>query len=143
MKKGLSGLAGRSGSTALGIFVVASLLFPSSPSVLCIAPGRHIAIEDINALCYVPSVISPRPGNPQDSRFDEPGSCNNCTDIFLDTNESGVLPHWVNFVISVQVDAEGLATSLSADLKASPCRSGVVGSTDSPHPASTSVLLRC
>jgi hypothetical protein len=143
MKEGFRGLAGKSGSKATAILVLALLLFPSSYSVLCIAPGNHVAIEDINALCCVSSTISSLRGNQPHSGIEDPGSCNNCTDIFLASNENGALLQSGKFVTPAQVDAECPDKRLSASIFASLWRSGSIERTDLPIPASTSVPLRC
>ncbi len=143
MKQGFRGLTGKNASCALSLLIIALLLFPSSPSVLCIAPGNHVAIEDINAPCCLTSVMPAQPGNSQGGEYYKSDGCNNCTDLLLGANESGALPQLAKFVTSGQVDAECLATCLPAKDSSSPCRSGVPGRTDSPIPASASVPLRC
>ncbi len=143
MKTGFRGLAGSNRSTALGIFVIALLLFPSSSSVLCIAPGNHVAIEDINAPCCVSSAISFPHSNQPDGGFDGQSSCNNCTDLLLASSGNGALPQSGKFVTCVQFNAECPDTCLSAEISASLWPSLTIGSTDFPIPASTSVPLRC
>ncbi len=140
MKKGLRGLTGQNWSSALGIFIIALLLFPSSPSVLCIAPGKHVAIEDANAPCCVSSAVSLRSTNQPNAGFDRPGGCNNCTDLFLASNGNGVLSLSAKVVTASQNDGECLDTCLSADLSA---LLGKIGSTDPLTQAPTPVPLRC
>ncbi len=143
MKRGFRGLAGKKGTNALGILVLALLLFPSSSSVLCIAPGNHVAIEDINALCCAASAFSVPRSNQPNLGWDGQDSCNNCTDLFLAWDGNGALPQSGKFVTSAQVDAECPDTCLPADNSASVFPSRATGSTDSPIPASNSVPLRC
>ena len=74
-------LAARSRNNAVAFIVIVLLLFPSSPSVLCVSPGNHVAFEDINALCYMSSGISDLSGRQPDTGFNGSGSCKNCTDF--------------------------------------------------------------
>jgi hypothetical protein len=60
-----------------------SLLFPGSGSVLCIAPGTHIAIEAINAECCESPRISVPAAHPSNNPLDMTGNCENCVDLFL------------------------------------------------------------
>jgi hypothetical protein len=75
-------------SSGSGFVLIAALLlvFPGSASVLCVAPGGHVAIEDINALCCIPSNVSIPDGGHKDSGFGSPDRCGGCTDIFLTPN---------------------------------------------------------
>jgi hypothetical protein len=134
MKVRFRGLIGKNGSNAFGIFIIALLLFPSSPSVLCIAPGSHVAIEDIGTLCCISYASSPLPDSRPDSTFEEPGSCNDCTDLLQPANGISELPKSGRFVTSIQIDAECLAPCLPAKIPALPFRSGLIGSTVSQIP---------
>ena len=69
------------------IAALAFLLFPSSPSVLCIAPGGHVALEYMNAGCCEGSAFSDR-SNHSTNGFEEAGDCRNCTDLFVTLNAS-------------------------------------------------------
>jgi hypothetical protein len=130
-------------SKIFGLLVILLLLFPSSSSVLCIAPGNHIAIEDINALCC----ISPRtflPSGSQPGRgLNGPIDCNNCTDIFLASNDDGVLSRSETLGAAGRFDAECIKTCFSADVSASLRTSGILGITDAPIPVCSSIPLRC
>jgi hypothetical protein len=66
------------------------MLSPGSASVLCIAPGGHVAIEDLNAPCCESShTSSPAKKQPLD-RFAAAGDCNNCVDLLMTLNEWSV-----------------------------------------------------
>jgi hypothetical protein len=75
-------------SSGNGTLLMATLLlmFPSSASMLCIAPGGHVAIEDINALCCAPFSASAPDESHGINSFGSPDKCSNCTDIFLTPN---------------------------------------------------------
>jgi len=125
------------------LFVIVLLVFPSSSSVLCIAPGSHVAIEDINSLCCVSSDISRPSGSQPHNELSGPSSCNNCTDLFLASNGREVLPQSGNLSAAGQVDEVCLETCLSADISVSLRRSDKIGSAYSPVPVCSSVPLRC
>jgi len=75
-----------------GVFAaVVVLLFPSSASVLCIAPGGHLAVESINATCCAPSTSPASPMRQPDGGLKAPGDCQDCTDLFLTPNGSGAV----------------------------------------------------
>ena len=143
MRKVFGGFAWQVTSNALAFFAMMVLLLPSSPSVLCIAPGSHIAVEDINALCCVSSAISPLSDIQPNSAFDKPGNCRNCTDIPLASNGNGVLSPSGSSAMANPLDAEFLDTTHTADLSASLNRSGQIGSPDAPVPIYPSIPLRC
>ena len=78
-----NGSAGRMSHGTVVILAVISLVFPSSASVLCIAPGGHVAIEDLGAVCCVFSDISYRTEGCTDDAFAATGNCRNCTDYTI------------------------------------------------------------
>jgi hypothetical protein len=141
MKSAVGRLAGKSGCIALGMLVIALLLFPGSPSVLCISPGNHVAIEDVNALCCASFAFSSESGSRLVDGFEKTCGCNNCTDLFLGTNESGALLKSGKFTTRVQMDAACLGTCLSADGPSAPLQAPKMWSADLPNPASAP--LRC
>jgi hypothetical protein len=143
MKRGFGGLAGQIRGNALGLFVVVLLQVPGLSSVLCIAPGSHVAIEDITALCCVSSAISLPSSNHSDNGFDRPGSCKNCTDLFLASNGSGILPQSGNLRTAGPFDAECMEPCLSSDTSVLQGRSVKIWSTDVPISACSSLPLRC
>jgi hypothetical protein len=128
---------------ALVLFVVISLLMPGSFSVLCIAPGSHVAIEDINALCCIsPHIAYPSSTQPN-SAFDQPVNCSHCTDLLLISHESGVLLQSGISTAANPFDADFLSASFSADLANAISQSIENGSLASPIPVCLSISLRC
>lgn len=71
--------------------VIAATPPPASASVLCIAPGCHVAIEDINAGCCAHTVIPAAAEGPQPQELGSAGDCGNCVDFLLTTNRPGVI----------------------------------------------------
>ena len=84
MKGELRKWAGRFGDNAGGaVIALMLLLFPSSPTVLCIAPGAHIAVEDMNTACSAHCAAGVHIGGSPEGGFAASDSCCNCTDLFL------------------------------------------------------------
>jgi len=119
------------------------LLFPSSAAVLCIAPGGHMAIEDLNAPCCAPFGVSAPAAYQPDNGFNAPGNCHNCTDFFLTPNGRGAVSESFNHAAASPLDAECPENHFSADISLSLWRSGAVKNTDVSIPVSSSVPLRC
>jgi hypothetical protein len=143
MKKDCGGLAGKMRSNALELFFIILLLLPSSSSVLCIAPGNHVAIEEINALCCVSSANPLMPRNQPDTGFSRLGECDNCIDILLISNGSGELSQSGKNVSPSQSDAKYLDVCFPPDFSASLWLISNIRSADASIPASTPVPLRC
>jgi hypothetical protein len=117
------------------------LMFPASASVICIAPGDHVAIESLNALCCGSSGISTqdhhRPG-------EEPviaGDCRNCTDLLISLNECGAVPksHGLSIRSLADESPETCLSVIASQLFAQKALSGVIAL----PAASYSVPLRC
>ena len=143
MKRDNREWAGRFRGYAAAFVAVIMLLFPGSASVLCIAPGGHIAIEDINATCCKTSgIIAPDACQP-DNGFSAAGGCQNCTDLFI-------APDWQMAISKSSPDA---ATNLVADecpanrfgagASLPLFRLGAIAKLDAPNPVAESVPLRC
>lgn len=134
---------GRLGGKAIVCFAAILLVFPTSVCVLCIAPGIHIAIEDLSAACCAYSAVyahdSCLPGN----GFDIGSSCGNCTDILVLENDRGAIPKsddgaaWRS--ITAACFGDSLSVSTSPQLFRRSMRNDVVAS----PPASSSIPLRC
>ncbi len=90
MKGGFRERAARFSGRGMVIVSFAVLLFPSLPSVLCIAPGSHVAIEIMNAPCCSRSAVSSPYVNPADGGIAPAGDCRNCTDLLIMPNGRGV-----------------------------------------------------
>ncbi len=82
------------------------LLFPSSPSVLCIAPVGHVELEDLNAACCADSDVSNPGKNQPDNGLCEAGNCRDCRDLFMTPNGRGaVLDPYAEIALSPPADA--------------------------------------
>jgi len=143
MNRDFGRFAGLTKSSALWLFLTVLLLFSGSSSVLCIAPGNHVAIENINALCCVSSGIFLPSGAQPGSGFSEPGSCHSCTDLFLVSNGRGVPAQSGNLIIASPFDAECVETCLPADIPLLLSGSAGIGSAPTPIPVCSSIPLRC
>jgi len=89
MKGNKTGLFGRLNGHAFILLASILLMSPvSSSSVLCIAPGDHVAIEDLDAGCCASSAIAAEESRNSDE-FDTATHCRNCTDLFITPNERG------------------------------------------------------
>ncbi len=84
-------LAKQSCSKVLVLLAAILPVSPTSASVLCIAPGGHVAIEDLNAPCCAPSRIASPAKDQPDNGFTGAGDCRNCTDLFMTPNGRGAV----------------------------------------------------
>jgi hypothetical protein len=87
---------GRLAYQALGrIFVLIAaiaLIPPVTPSVLCIAPGSHVAIEELDAgCCASPDVFRHMHGQVEDA-LGATGACRDCIDYLISPTVSGPIP---------------------------------------------------
>jgi len=86
------------------VFVAAILLVsPVSASVLCIAPGGHVAIEPLGAECCASSTFGAPKSNFSGNAMAATDGCQNCTDWLISSNECGAIPE------SCQLFAKALA----------------------------------
>ena len=128
---------------ALLAFTVILLLFPSSGSALCIAPGGHVAIEDINAACCAHSTVNIRGENQPGNGLAAAGDCQNCTDLFLLPNtREAVLESRDTVAPNSPADAS-LSNHIPVDASSSPRRSAAIRKIDAPIAIPSSVPLRC
>ncbi len=82
--------AGQFSSKLIGILAVVALLFPSSASVLCVAPGLHVEEEDINASCPAASAAVVPAEHPSRDGFNA-AVAGHCIDIFLTPYSRGAV----------------------------------------------------
>jgi hypothetical protein len=69
-----------------------ALIPPVTPSVLCIAPGSHVAIEEFDAgCCASPDVLRHAHGQAEDA-LGVIGACRDCTDYLISPTVSGPIP---------------------------------------------------
>jgi hypothetical protein len=143
MKRDLKELAGQFRGNGVAIVAVILLLFPCSASVLCIAPGGHVAIEDSNAACCASPGNSAPAGRHSDNEFNGAGDCHNCTDLFMTPNGRGaVLESYDNAAASLRA-AECPGNHIPAETPSSPRGSATIKNLDAPIAITSSVPLRC
>jgi hypothetical protein len=136
-------MAGRSKAHILTVAATILLLFPNSASVLCIAPGGHVAIEDINSSCCAsPHVVGPLPQR-KDSRFNTAVSCDDCTDLFLTPNGRGAIPESYFGIVPGFPAGEYLGNHGSVDIAFSIIRQGIVGRIAASKTSWSPLPLRC
>ena len=82
----------RFGGNGLAAVIVFLLILPKAPSVLCIAPGSHIAIERMNASCCSKPVISHQNVSSHENGLVAAGDCHNCTDYFIESDGKSAVP---------------------------------------------------
>ena len=119
------------------------LLFPVSASVLCVAPGGHIAIEDINAPCCASAGIGDRSEKPPHDGLAAAGDCLNCTDFFITPNSRGaLLESYANVAPNSLADA-CLGNHTPANISSLLCRSVMIIKMDAPNTITASTPMRC
>ena len=143
MKDPVRELAGGFGSNVGTVVAVILLLFPSSPTVLCIAPGGHMAIEDMDAPCCAHTGISTPAACQPDNGFNAPGCCHNCTDLFMTPNGRGATSESFDHAVANPLADECLENHTSTDICLSLWRSDALSGIAAPIPISSSVPLRC
>jgi hypothetical protein len=126
-----------------GLLLAATLIFPPSSSVLCVAPGHHIAIEDADAPCCTSSGISHFAETRANSEFSEQSHCKHCMDFYLGSTVSGLLPQINNPLTTNIFTVECVETGAAADASLSPLSSGKIGIASVSLPVSSSIPLRC
>ena len=144
MKRGFRRFAERSlGTEVVLAAVLCLLMFPSSVSLLCIAPGSHVAIENINAKCCAsarfPSPAALRARN----ELGLTGNCGNCTDLFMTPYGREAIPKSHCAAASSSQAGEFLGNQLPVELSPSQFRQGAITSIDGITPFCSSLPLRC
>jgi hypothetical protein len=132
---------GRFGSIAVVVVAAIVLLFPSSPTVLCVAPGVHIQIEDMGAPCCAhPSVTGPA-ARQLDDGINLP--CNSCTDYFMTPNGRGATLASFDHAIANPLVGECPENRASAYTSILLCQSDALTNIAALPPVSSSAPLRC
>jgi len=119
------------------------LLFPSSSSILCIAPGGHIEIEDIRTACCPSADISIPVVYQPDNGFNESDTCQNCEDFFIAANGREAVLRSCDHAVASPFADKCLENRFSADIVLSLCPSNVIKNIDTPIPVSSSLPLLC
>ena len=143
MKVNFGKLAGRFGGNAAAFIAVIFWLFPGSLSMLCVAPGGHIEIENISAACCVPSGFFTPVGYQPDNGLTAPGDCRNCKDYLISVNVWEAVSKSYIHVTANPFAAECLENRHSADIFISRRRLGAIENIDAPIPVSPSLPLLC
>jgi hypothetical protein len=73
----------------LALALAVSTLPIGSTSVVCTAPGGHMAIEDVDAGCCGHIAIFVPASSGQNRSFGSSGDCENCVDLLLCSNSQG------------------------------------------------------
>jgi hypothetical protein len=118
-------------------------LFSVSTSVLCIGPGGHIAIEDINATCCASSGINNRIEQQPDNGLTAVGDCLNCTDFFLTLNKLGALLGSYANVVPNSLAVACLINQIPVTFSAAIHRSRMINEIDVPSTLTAFAPLRC
>ncbi len=145
----MSGHFGDSADTLRGRVILCLagvlLLFPSSASVLCISPGGHVAVKDINAICCTHSSLFASTSLPSNQGFGPESECQDCQDIFMTPSaRSGLSNSKSNsnpFAGPLTNDCPSV--HLPAAESHSTVRVGAVNQLEGPVPDSSSVPMRC
>ncbi len=143
MKRSFKGLPGSlSFDVTVGLAIIL-LLFPVSASVLCIGPGGHIEIEEINAMCCASSGINNRSEQHPDNGLTAVGDCLNCTDYFLAPKERGALLESYATIVPDSLADAYLSPQIPATLSSSNHRSRMINDIDVPSTLAAFAPLRC
>jgi hypothetical protein len=123
--------------------IVILLLFSSSPSLLCIEPGSHIAIENIGATCCASFEISTPAEAQPDNGLNEAGDCHNCTDILI-TSHVPVTASESYARSAANPFADKCSENHSPDVYSSLFQTvGSINNNDRSIPGSSSSPMRC
>jgi hypothetical protein len=123
--------------------IVLLLLLPKAPSVLCIAPGSHIAIESMNASCCAKPAISHQNINLQENGFVAAGDCLNCTDFFIESDGSSAVLDSFLCVAPDQLASATRGNYISTATSFLICQSSLSQDTSEGYSIPSSPPLRC
>lgn len=144
MNGGFRGFARRFMSPEVVLVAILFLMFPNSTSVLCIAPGSHIAIENINAECCASARILDAAAERAHNELGWTDNCGNCTDLLLTPYGWEAIPKSHGDAASSSRAGDFLETQPPVELSLSPFPRGASNSIiDGPNPFSSSLPLRC
>jgi hypothetical protein len=135
--------AGQGRRNALVILAAAALLFPGYSSVLCIGPGGHVAIEDLNAACCASSRSYSAAGDLPDNGFAAALDCRNCIDLFITPNGPGTVTESFGNSGAVPLAEECFGDHLSALTPFGLSQPIASGDINGKAPISSSIPLRC
>jgi hypothetical protein len=124
------------------VFVIL-LLFPGSTSLICIAPGGHIAIESIGATCCASLETSTQAEGQPDNGLHSAGNCHNCTDFFIASHMLVAASKSYGHAAASPFADECLENHSSIDISPSLFQPAGSSNNDTPIPISSSVPMRC
>ncbi len=120
-----------------------ALLSPGSVSVLCIAPGGHVAMEELNAACCAQAAISVSGWSQPGNGFTSSGGCRNCTDVFLAEITRGAVPESQRTAAPDSAADSCLEHQLASDTLFPSSRPAMAAGIEASFAAVLSVPLRC
>jgi len=135
-------LSGQFGRTIGAVVAFTMLLFPGSGSILCTAPGGHIAIEGLNAPCCAPSDVSAPAGSQPQNGVNATADCHNCTDVLVIPSGQGTVIESYLHAAASPCAVEYLDNRPSVDISISLCRASTHTNIDAPIPPSSVLPLR-
>ena len=138
--RNVPGMLRRDAATVLAIVW---LLFPGPVSVLCIAPGGHVAVESINSACCASSVTNLPGENQADNGFAPARGCHDCTDLLLAPHEGETVPRRCDDAALRFPAAAQLRHHIPADASIAPDRAATIGESHRPIPIVEPIPLRC
>jgi hypothetical protein len=125
-------------------FVAVILLFcPNSTSILCMAPGGHIAIENINALCCASSDISTPNECQPDNELGSPVNGKNCTDLLMASDGRAVRIESYSNAAAGSLTEECLGNHLAVNTSLRLRRWSAAINSNASIPVSSAVPMRC
>jgi hypothetical protein len=143
MKGDIGRQVGRLNKKVLILLTAILLISPISASVLCIAPGSHVAIEELIAECCASSTISTQkdhhPGNGLIAATD----CLDCTDFFISPYERGRISESYAIAIAGSLADECFPDRFFVTPSSPIFRQSALDDVAMSPPASYSVSLRC
>ena len=127
------------------IILIAAILLvlPASVSMLCIAPGAHIAIEELNAPCGAYPAVSAHGVRIPSNGTDIASSSGNCTDILVLANERGAIPKFIDGAAEESLAAECFGDDLPESASPRLLWQSMFSNNEASPPVSSSAPLRC
>lgn len=129
-------------SIAAFVFVIL-LLFPCSTSLVCVAPGGHIAIESIGDTCCASFEISTQAEGQPDNGFTAADDCHNCTDFLIASHMLAAASESCRHASASPFADECPENHSSTDSSLSLFQSAGSTNNERPIPVSPSVPMRC
>jgi hypothetical protein len=100
MKGVVQGLPRRLNRKVIALIASIVMASPISASMLCIAPGEHVAVENLSAHCCASLEIPGYEQHSQNEAIRAQDECLNCTDLPLLSNDPGTIRRCYDFSAS-------------------------------------------